>query len=91
LTTISNSIFDSTVPLLFDRSDPKATANAQNCLLTLLEEGRAQGFAPYRVGIDAMPWLLERGGDAWSFVAELKRHLDPENILAPGRYSSYRP
>jgi FAD/FMN-containing dehydrogenase len=88
LTTISNGIFDSTVPLLFDRADPDATRNAQTCLATLLEEGRAQGFAPYRVGIDAMPWLLGRGGESWDFIARLKRQLDPENILAPGRYVS---
>lgn len=88
LTTISDSIFDSTVPILFDRTDARAAENAKHCLAALLEEGRQRGYTPYRVGIDSLPWLLGMGGESARFVAELKRHLDPDNILAPGRYTA---
>nr|WP_242533163.1 FAD-binding oxidoreductase [Niveibacterium umoris] len=86
LTTISSSIFDSTVPILFDRANEAAARNAGNCLQALMEEGRQRGYTPYRLGIDALPWLLGHGGSSLQFVSDLKRHLDPENILAPSRY-----
>jgi 4-cresol dehydrogenase (hydroxylating) flavoprotein subunit len=88
LTTISDSIFDSTVPILFDRNDPAAVDNAKKCLAVLLEEGRQRGYSPYRVGIDSLPWLLSKDGESARFVAGLKRYLDPDNILSPGRYTN---
>jgi FAD/FMN-containing dehydrogenase len=57
LTSLNDRLFDSTVPLLFDRQQAAAVAAAQSCHHALLEEGRAQGCFPYRVGVDQMPWL----------------------------------
>ncbi|WP_166259969.1 FAD-binding oxidoreductase [Marinobacter salicampi] len=86
LTTINDRCFDSTVPLLFDRRDPDATARAKACYQALLEAGRREGFLPYRLNIDAMN-TLQTGGSAFARLAsQLKAAVDPNFILAPGRY-----
>jgi len=85
LTTVNDRCFDSTVPLLFDRSDADATARANNCYRALFEAGQKEGFLPYRLNIDAMDIL--KGGAAFSVLSSrLKAAVDPNFILAPGRY-----
>lgn len=86
LTSLSDRLFDSTVPLLFDRNDRAATAAAAACFDDLLYSGKARGWFPYRVGIDAMPALMDMQDSARSFHERLRRSLDPHDILAPGRY-----
>ena len=87
LTSLNDRIFDSTVPLLFDKQQPASVTAAQSCQQALLEEGRQQGWFPYRVGVDNMPWLVGLQTDASAFHARLQRSLDPHGVLAPGRYS----
>jgi len=87
LTSLSERCFDSSVPLLFDRSSQAETDRARACYFALLEEGAQQGFMPYRVGIDAMEWLTSKPGTFWELVAELKSAIDPQGIVAPGRYA----
>lgn len=85
LTTVNDRCFDSTVPLLFDRNDADATARANNCYRALFEAGQKEGFLPYRLNIDAMDIL--NGGAAFSVLSSrLKAAVDPNFILAPGRY-----
>jgi FAD/FMN-containing dehydrogenase len=91
LTSLSDRCFDSSVPLLFDRSDPDATARANPCYRSLLDEGAREGFVPYRVGIGAMDWLEARDTVAWQLLGKIKRSLDPDGIIAPGRYSPSAP
>ncbi|KMQ74634.1 FAD-binding oxidoreductase [Marinobacter subterrani] len=86
LTTVNDRCFDSTVPLLFDRRDPDATARANECYRALYDAGQKEGFLPYRLNIDAMG-TLNSGGSAFSRLAsQLKAAVDPNYILAPGRY-----
>ena len=86
LTTVNDRCFDSTVPLLFDRSDAEATARANDCYRALYIAGQREGFLPYRLNIDAMD-ILNTGGSAFSVLAsKLKAAVDPNSILAPGRY-----
>lgn len=86
LTTVNDRCFDSTVPLLFDRRDADATARANDCYRALYEAGQKEGFLPYRLNIDAMG-ILNTGGSAFSRLAsQLKAAVDPNFILAPGRY-----
>ena len=37
------------------------------------------------VGIGKMAYMAEEHGDAWSVMADLKRAMDPGNILNPGK------
>jgi 4-cresol dehydrogenase (hydroxylating) len=86
LTSLSERCFDSSVPLLFERHDRSATEQAQACYRELLETGTDQGFLPYRVGIQAMDWLVRPGLPCWDMAAAIKSAIDPQGIIAPGRY-----
>jgi len=85
-TTLSDRLFDSTVPLVFDRTNPQAVAAAAACYQELLHAGRAKGWFPYRVGINTMPTLVGMQSDAAAFHTRLRADLDPHDLLAPGRY-----
>lgn len=85
-TSVNERLFDSTVPLLFDRNDPKAVERARACYKELLEEGRKIGVFPYRVGVDTMPTIAAAQKHSGVFHARLKQALDPGNLVAPGRY-----
>src|SRR5262249_54067042 len=45
------------------------------------------GFPPYRASIDQMGRLLELQPAFFELVAQLKSILDPNGIIAPGRYA----
>lgn len=86
LTSLSERCFDSTVPLLFDLNSRDACINAERCYWALLEEGKRQGFLPYRVDIQTMKWLSENASPYWQTVRRIKDALDPNAIISPGRY-----
>ena len=85
-TALSDKGFDSTVPLLFDRDQAGAADAAQACYVDLLQRGRAKGWFPYRVGIDAMPLLAEMQTASSAFHERLRQALDPHDLMSPGRY-----
>lgn len=86
LTTVNDRCFDSTVPLLFDRRDPDATARARECYRALLDAGQREGFLPYRLNVDAMDTLNNGRSALPGLASQLKAAVDPNFILAPGRY-----
>jgi FAD/FMN-containing dehydrogenase len=88
LTSVNERCFDSTVPLLFDPAKPAEVERARAAHRLLLDEALARGLAPYRVGVDTMDWLRASAPDHWTLVHRLKAALDPNDILAPGRYSA---
>lgn len=85
-TSINDRVFDSTIPLLFDRNDPVAVASVQSCYAELFETGRKNGWFPYRVGVNAMQTLVALQSDSKTFHSRLRQGLDPHDLLAPGRY-----
>lgn len=87
LTSISDKLFDSTVPLLFDRRNPDALRSARDCYHAMVDAGHSLGCFPYRLGVDAMKWAAGPDTDAGRFLTRLKKALDPDDILAPGRYA----
>lgn len=87
LTALSPRCYASTIPLLFDRTDPDTERRARMCFEELYEEGLARGFVPYRIGSQFMPVLERNGASVGPVVKTLKHALDPNNVLAPGRYS----
>ena len=86
LTSLSDKVFDSTVPLIFERDQPSAVALAQSCYTELLETGRKNGYFPYRVGVNTMPTLVALQTDSKTFHDRLRIDLDPHDLMAPGRY-----
>jgi 4-cresol dehydrogenase (hydroxylating) len=73
------------VRLCFDRSDPVARGRASEAHQTLLSQAVAAGFPPWRLGLDGMPLLSEPECDM-ALPRRLKALIDPQGILAPGRY-----
>ncbi|HEY1147328.1 MAG TPA: FAD-binding oxidoreductase [Pseudoduganella sp.] len=72
--------------IAFDKDDPAETARAHACHDELFDEMMAVGYIPYRVGQQSLD-KLDNGDDAyWRTVARIKEALDPDHIIAPGRY-----
>lgn len=74
------------VDITYDREvegeDQKALACHDAMLRRLIEAG----YIPYRLGIQSTGLLPEPHDDTGELLATLKKTLDPNNILAPGRY-----
>ncbi len=85
-TSLSDKLFDSTVPLLFDRDSPAAVRAAEACYLELIGAGRERGWFPYRLAVSALPRLTDLLDDSQRFHERLRKALDPDDLLAPGRY-----
>lgn len=86
LTSQGDRLFDSTVPLLFDRQDPLASERAAAGLEHLIEAGRPIGFYPYRLHNRSQAAHLARQSSSAVFASKLRQAIDPNDLLAPGRY-----
>ncbi len=86
LSTLSDRCLDSSVPLLFDARKPREIENAHRCYDALIEMGKELGVAPYRLHVGAMGHFARSGDTFWDVVHTLKKALDPDAILSPGRY-----
>ncbi len=75
------------INLLFDRAQPDQVAQAHQCANALLHVIRTYGLEPYRARADMMAAIIERTPDYWQTVYALKQALDPDDIIAPGRYN----
>jgi 4-cresol dehydrogenase (hydroxylating) len=87
LTSLSERCYDSTVPLLFDRRNAVETERAHACYEALFTAGRKEGFLPYRTGVQSMHLFIDPAMPCWRLAHQLKQAVDPQNILAPGRYA----
>jgi 4-cresol dehydrogenase (hydroxylating) flavoprotein subunit len=87
LTTLSQRCYAATIPLLFDRASPDAERRAMMCFEELYEKGLVLGFVPYRIGSQFMPALARSGAGISPLANAIKSALDPNHVLAPGRYS----
>jgi FAD/FMN-containing dehydrogenase len=87
LTSLTDRCFDSTVPLLFDRGNAGHTARATACFDALFQAGRSQGCMPYRLGIQSMSRVTGMSSPFWDLVGTVKSAIDPDGIIAPGRYA----
>lgn len=83
---ISERVVYLNVDITYDREvageDERALA-CHDALLGRLIEG---GYVPYRLGIQSAKLLPEPADDYGELLKKLKRALDPNNVLAPGRY-----
>jgi 4-cresol dehydrogenase (hydroxylating) len=86
-TNLRHDCIDSTIPIVFDSSNPEAVKDAHDCLKELVLKGLKQGWVPYRLNIDQQQWLLDKEKPFWKAVQLLQDAFDPNNILSPGRYN----
>lgn len=88
VTSRSPRVLSATIPLLFDPSHPGERERAQACYRDLVESGLRRGWPPYRLGVDYMDLIQSdpASGQA-DLYRRLKVALDPNDIIAPGRYA----
>ena len=72
--------------------DARATARqaleaARACIEEMESRYMEQGYPPYRVGINSMHQVVKADDPFWQTVRDLKQALDPNHIIAPGRYN----
>ena len=87
LTAVNERCYDCTLPLLYDLDNPEEVAHAQACYAELVEACRAEGYLPYRLGLQSMDGETSRDDAFWRVATTLKQALDPAGILSPGRYT----
>lgn len=75
------------VSLAFDRRDTEQAKKAFDCIQEMESRYVEQGFPPYRVGINSMDQVVDADDPFWQTVRNLKKALDSNNIIAPGRYN----
>jgi 4-cresol dehydrogenase (hydroxylating) len=72
--------------IAYDRSSPEETQRAAQCYAHLFQEVMRAGYIPYRSSIASMPHLAQGSEVFWDVVHGLKQVLDPDRIIARGRY-----
>ena len=83
---VSDRALGAVLTIAYDRDDTDETRRASECHEAAIAALLKAGYIPYRVGIDTMA-ALDRGSDVfWDVVGALKGALDPDGIIAPGRY-----
>jgi 4-cresol dehydrogenase (hydroxylating) len=72
--------------ICFDKEDAAETARAQACYEAAFARLLGAGYVPYRVAPHSMS-ALDNGHDSyWRTVSRIKSALDPQGLIAPGRY-----
>jgi 4-cresol dehydrogenase (hydroxylating) len=72
--------------LVYDRDQPGEDDKAMECYKELFSKLVEAGYPPYRLGIQSMS-ALENGSVYDDFIHQLKSVLDPNHVIAPGRYT----
>ena len=73
------------VSIAFDRDEPGEDERAMSCYHDLLQTLASEGYYSYRLGVGAMP-AAGRSGAYTDLLGKIKQALDPNGVLAPGRY-----
>jgi 4-cresol dehydrogenase (hydroxylating) len=87
LNIVSAKALESVINLAFDRRDEEASARAAKAIDNLHERLMEQGLIPYRTSIRMMDRITDENDTFWQTVRDLKKVLDPNGIIAPGRYN----
>ncbi|MEQ9625561.1 FAD-binding oxidoreductase [Coleofasciculus chthonoplastes] len=74
------------IAIIYDRDVAGEDQRAMECHDKILHSLIQEGYIPYRLGIQSMNSLPPTQDDYGKLISTLKRGLDPNNILAPGRY-----
>lgn len=72
--------------IMYDREVPGEDERAMECHDLTLQLLSEKGYLPYRLGIQSMNSLPPVQDDYGHLISTLKKGLDPNNVLSPGRY-----
>ena len=88
LTSINEKCAIGVIPIIYQ--PPEETSKAHECFHELWQRGKKLGCHPYRINIAAMPEMAEAPNSTfWDLAHGIKAAIDPNDILSPGRYSSF--
>jgi 4-cresol dehydrogenase (hydroxylating) len=85
LTALTDRALACIISLAYDRDVPGEDQRAMACHHDLLESLAASGYHSYRLSIGSMS-AMGPAGAYTDLLETIKRTLDPNGILAPGRY-----
>jgi len=87
MTLITERAVACVISISYDRQESGQDEQAMACYRQLQQELTSHGYYPYRLGIQAMSELSAQDGQS-QLVRALKDALDPNGVLAPGRYDA---
>lgn len=73
--------------IIYVRDDPAQTAKAEALYNELVRATEAAGYQQYRTSVAFMDRILDQAPAFKAFANQLKAAADPNNIMAPGKYS----
>jgi len=74
--------------LLFDQDNPAEVKAAEDLSHRMVERALAMGgtaTGEHGIGVGKLKYMEAEHGDAWDVMGQLKRALDPQNIMNPGK------
>jgi 4-cresol dehydrogenase (hydroxylating) len=72
--------------IFFVKSNPEEIKNAKALYEELGRATSAAGYQPYRISISGMGKLVDAAPESVALARAFKRAIDPDGILAPGKY-----
>lgn len=89
MTVLTDRTLSCIISLAWDRDVPGEDERAMAAYRQLLSRLAASGYHSYRLGVGSMD-AMGAGGPYQDLLQSLKESLDPNGILAPGRYVASR-
>jgi glycolate oxidase len=75
----------------FNKNDPDEVERVSKCMRESLIAALDGGFVPYKASSWAIGEMMRRGDPNWvELLIKIKKMLDPNNIMNPGRYGDTR-
>lgn len=74
--------------LLFDQDNPAEVAAAEDLSHRMVERALAMGgtaTGEHGIGVGKLKYMAAEHGEAWDVMGQLKRAMDPQNIMNPGK------
>jgi 4-cresol dehydrogenase (hydroxylating) len=90
LTVLTDRTLSCIITIAYDRDVPGEDDRAMNCYRELLDSLAQHGYYSYRLSVAAMSAANDHG-EYTAMLRGIKDALDPNGILAPGRYVPDRP
>jgi 4-cresol dehydrogenase (hydroxylating) flavoprotein subunit len=84
-TFINDRTLTCTTNISYNREDAEDAEAAWACYQAIVPKLIESGYPPYRSGVGGYG-LLDRGSNFWKTARNLKRVLDPDQIISPGHY-----
>jgi 4-cresol dehydrogenase (hydroxylating) len=88
LNPMNDQCLESVINIYFDRYDPESVKKAHDVNNEMIRRFYTSGFRFYRFDVKTLHTYINPENTHWKLVARLKKALDPDRILSPGRYEA---